>query len=247
MSKIEQIKKFEELQLIFDISKDEILGYKPKFINPADIKKPTSINKKVEVSVRQENVIKTIASEENPLVLVFASAKNPGGGVTQGSIAQEEVISLHSSWYFQLIDNPQIIKDFYLPKGANAINTDNMLYLESSFLLTDEYHNMISPKKVSFLGATAPNLKGMVNQGLKCDENMVYNIFSQRIKNVLNFAMSAPNEILIVGAWGCGVFGLSPKITAQLFKENIQSTGFNKKVIFSIVDEKTKNIFSDVL
>jgi uncharacterized protein (TIGR02452 family) len=71
----------------------------------------------------------------NSVVLVFCSAKNPGGGVTQGSIAQEESIVIHSSWFFQVKD----VSGFYLKSKSNAINTDNLLYIDKGYLFTNEY------------------------------------------------------------------------------------------------------------
>lgn len=248
MSKDTQIFKFRELEKISQQHLDIIQQYKPTVISDFSSYKTQPLKSaKVEISVVQEDVIQSIFKEDKPLVLIFASAKNPGGGVTRGSIAQEEVISLHSSWYFQVTQHMAISKGFYLEKGDDAINTDKMLYVKNGFMFTDEYHNEISPTEVSFIGATAPNMKGMLQQGQKVDEKKVYQLFSKRIENLLSFSMHQKNDTLIVGAWGCGVFGLSPEKTANLFKENIVKTNFNKKIVFSIIDEKTKNLFEEVL
>lgn len=50
-------------------------------------------------------------------------------------------------------------------------------------------------------------------------------------------------DILILGAWGCGVFGNDPRQVAKFFKNALTFYSF-EKIIFAIHDEKTANIFS---
>lgn len=41
---------------------------------------------------------------------------------------------------------------------------------------------------------------------------------NERIDKMLALALDQKNEVLILGAWGCGVFKNSPKEIAELFK-----------------------------
>ena len=59
----------------------------------------------------------------------FASATNPGGGVTRGSTAQEECIC-RCSTLFPCLDNDKMWQQFYLPhrRAGNPLYNDDCLY-----------------------------------------------------------------------------------------------------------------------
>lgn len=195
------------------------------------------------ISFRQENVIETMSQIENVGVLIFASAKNPGGGVLNGSIAQEEAISYHTTWY----SNAKLNSQFYLEKGASALNTDNVS-IANGFLLTDINHNELSsPKPIFFIACAAPNKTGIISQGLKINDETIYHHLELRICKILQAAEENNVENLILGAFGCGVFGLDSKIVASLFKKNISSGIFSGQIIFSIMDKNVLNEFETII
>lgn len=200
--------------------------------------KKTQSNK---ISFKLENVINTIETTSDSCVLVFCSAKNPGGGILQGSKAQEEEISLHSSWYFQIRN----IENFYLKKGENAINTDKLLYVKKGFLLKNEYYFDIKPVEVSFIGSTAPNVKGMLEQNF--DIANVEDVMRKRVENVLKLAQISRRSKLILGAWGCGIFGLDPVIVAKIFNEKINEGWFSGEIIFSINEKSILEVFENII
>lgn len=214
---------------------------KAKLVLPSNLSDIKIRNVPKSIIFKQENVTEVI--EENSLVLVFCSAKNPGGGVSRGSIAQEEDISLTTSWFFQVKD----IKGFYLDKYSNAINTDNMIYVEKGFLLKDKNGNDLSPISVSFVGATAPNIKGMKDQGYSIDYKLIKKTLGLRVENILKLATQQNKETLILGAWGCGVFGLSSEMVAEVFNEKLNEGWFEGNIIFSIPEEKMLNDFEKII
>ena len=61
-------------------------------------------------------------------VLNFASASNPGGGVVNGSSAQEECLCRCSTLYYNLTED-DMWKKFYLPHrhAANPIHNDDLI------------------------------------------------------------------------------------------------------------------------
>lgn len=61
-------------------------------------------------------------------------------------------------------------------------------------------------------------------------------MMKRRIDMVLSICKTQEHKTLILGAWGCGVFGNDPKVIAQLFKELLMGKYENQfeKVIFSI-------------
>lgn len=232
------------LENIYYLNK-KFLNYSPPIIIDKNYSFINNKNAAI-ISIVNENVINSILRHENPLVLVFASAKNPGGGVSRGSLAQEEEISLHSTWYFQLLENPNIIKNFYIDKGSSAINTDKMIYM-NSYMLTDIYNQPITPYPVSFLGVASPNLKGMISQGIIKPEKDAYKAMTIRIRNIFNFAIQKRYQTLILGAWGCGVFGLEPVRVATIFRDEIKNSGYKGEIVFSILDKSMSKEFSKIL
>ena len=235
MTKEKRIQQFLKLQdSISTINLDYSV---PEVIKPNEIK---NIKKNLfvkNISFFHGNVLEIMQSCPEAVILVFCSSKNPGGGVLRGSKAQEEDISLHSTWYFQVKE----LTDFYLEKHSSAINTDNLIYIEKSYLLKDLYHNDIKPVCISFIGSTAVNLNGLQQQRISTFN--YEQIMSQRIEKILQLAETKNKKHLILGAFGCGVFGGNPTTVAKLFNEKIKAGFFTGLITFAIMDEKIIDIF----
>ena len=190
-----------------------------------------------------DNVIETLTKVDDVAVLVFASAKNPGGGVLKGSIAQEEAISYHTSWYFQA----QMNTAFYSQRGDSALNTDKVS-IANGFIFTDINHKEIEPPKpITFIACAAPNKTGIQSQKLNISDEIIYQHLNVRIQNILLAAEQSKTPNLILGAFGCGVFGLDPKKVALIFKENIEKGFYSGSIIFSIMDLELLNLFKEII
>ena len=65
-------------------------------------------------------------------------------------------------------------------------------------------------------------------------------VMYQRTEKFLTIAALKKYEILVLGAWGCGVFRNDPTMVAECFryhlKENMVFTGVFKKVVFAVLD-----------
>lgn len=237
----QRIKQFKELQehiLLLDceIKKAECIDIK-------DYKNKTISNTTHSITFHNEQVTRTILRYDNPLTLVFGSAKNPGGGVLRGSRAQEEDIALTSTWYFHVKDN----KEFYNINHKDQTYSDKMLYVKDAYLLKDEFDCYIEPKKVSFIGGAAPNINGLTSSGKTINEKEIYTILKTRISGLFSFAELHNHKTLIVGAWGCGVFGLKPNEVAKVFKECIDEKLYSGKIVFAILDANQIELFKKVI
>lgn len=181
-----------------------------------------------------------LESKYKPLVLIFSSAKNPGGGVLNGAVAQEEDISLCSTWYFQAKES----KGFYLEGHVSPVYTDNLLYVEKSLIVKDDNHYWLSePKQVSFVASTAPNYTAIGSQSLPISDTEIQRILHKRALNVLNLASIKGHGSVVLGAWGTGVFGLPGQLVANAFKAAIDESHFAGRIVFAIPDSQMLTLF----
>lgn len=179
--------------------------------------KPTKliVSKKKTLQAAQQYKGKKVA------ILNFANAISPGGGVVNGAIAQEECICRCSSLYMNLIQE-NVIEDFYqihekayrkgnLPYGSNddCIYTPNVMVFKS-----DEEFPELLPKDewmfVDVITCAAPCLIGCHIQ-----EDKLRKIHRKRIRRILDIAKSEGEEVLILGAFGCGAFQNPVEIVAK--------------------------------
>jgi uncharacterized protein (TIGR02452 family) len=232
----------------FEIMKEHMvsLNIKPERSVMLDLKNFKSNNKNSEIQgleFFQENVIATLFKFSNPLVLVYGSAHKAGGGVLNGAKAQEEDLSMATTWYFHVKDN----EEYYKKEHSNLLYSSDCLYVKNSFLLTNEFIIPTLPKNISMLGAAAPNLSGMVKSGNLIDENLIYSEFQLRLEGMFNLAENFNHKIFILGDWGCGVFGLDTVKVANIYKKVILKKLYSGRLVFSIMDREHYFIFKSIL
>lgn len=163
----------------------------------------------------------------NVAILNFSSYKNPGGMFIKGSKAQEECLCHESNLYNILY---QFENNFY---SKNRKDLNKSLYKNRAIYTPNvifERNNQV--KKASVITCAAPNKKAAQKYCNVSDiENSLH--LAIRIKFILDIAKHNLVDTLILGAYGCGVFGQNPKEVAWQFKKILQLYNF-KKVIFAI-------------
>lgn len=161
-------------------------------------------------------------------VLNFASFKNPGGKFLNGARAQEECLCHESNLYNIL---SQFQDSFYTPnlKCLNrSLYQNKALYSKDVLFL----HNN-QEIKCDVITCAAPNYSAARKyKGILSQENLT--TLDSRIKFVIDIAEEQQVETLILGAFGCGVFGQDPKEVSQLFKKYLNKTKYIRNVVFAI-------------
>jgi uncharacterized protein (TIGR02452 family) len=145
--------------------------------------------------------------------LNFASARKPGGGYRSGAQAQEESLARSSALVACLTAAPE----FYDFHNANrdARYSDRIIYSPGVPVFRDDAGGLLArPYRVAFLTAAAPNVSAISEPG-QLDE--VAAILSRRAGKVLSVARRHGHRRLVLGAWGCGVFGNDPSTVAGAF------------------------------
>ena len=163
-------------------------------------------------------------------VLNFASATNPGGGVTRGSSAQEESICRCSDLYLCLNTEE------YLDKFYGSHRNDDIIYSpDIDVIKTDTAEPRLMDEKdwfkVNVLTCAAPNLRVAPSNEMnpdagdkpaKLSDEEYVKILETRVRKIFEVASSFNNDVLILGAFGCGAFQNPPHLVAKVFNEVMQ-------------------------
>lgn len=182
---------------------------------------------------------------KNVCILNFASAKNPGGGFLRGSMAQEESICYVSTLYHSLIQS-----DMYEINKKNPLNgiyNDIGIYTDEIciFKLFRDDVNYIEPVYPSVISCPAINK----NHALKNDisEDHIYDKMCDRIRLIFEIAKTHNVDILILGAFGCGIFGNNPKDVKEIFDGLIHNDYENifEQIVYAIPDADKYDIFKN--
>lgn len=171
--------------------------------------------------------------------LNFASAKNPGGGFLSGAQAQEESIA-RASGLGPCLDQKSTMEGYYQPnrKARAPFYTDTIIYSpDVPVFKHEDGSGMETPILVSFVTAPAVNAREAKKKaGWKnSNQDLVETTMRRRIRKVLEIAEHHGHDTLVLGAWGCGVFGNDPRDIARWFSEELKAfpSPF-EKVIFAI-------------
>ena len=176
------------------------------------------------------------------MVLNFANAFHPGGGVRNGATAQEEDLCRKSSLLFSL-ESMQARRFYnYNWKQMTNLGTDAVIITPRVEIIRDDENELLEESVVvAVMTCAAPDIReGMADMTQEIYEKMIYN----RIMRMLVCAASRGYNNLVLGAWGCGAFGNDPKTMSDLFKKAARETdGLFETMEFAIIrnDERPEN------
>ena len=76
------------------------------------------------------------------------------------------------------------------------------------------------------------------------NEELIEKTMKRRIEKVLRIALENGNKTVVLGAWGCGVFGNDPKAIARYFKSVIEEKFLDQftHIVFAIHSNNSKFI-----
>ena len=169
-------------------------------------------------------------------VLNFASSVCPGGGVTYGSQAQEESLCRVSSLYPAL--SGESAKPFYdrhwemIRSGKmKRENRDDCIYTPGVVVLREDAGEeaLLQEKEryaVDVITCAAPDLR-VVDDG-SCyapSQDELFALLVRRWRRILAVAASQGADVLILGAFGCGVFANPPQLVAEAFRHAAKEIG----------------------
>lgn len=225
--------------------------------------------KKAKVIVSKKRTFDAASAYQGQKVCVlnFASATNPGGGVVHGSSAQEECLCRCSTLYFNL-NTKKMWNAFYEPhrEEQNALHNDDCIYTPNVTVFKKDTANpyLMQEKdwyQVAVITCAAPNLRSKpenrMNAGerakaVKVTDRELLALHEKRLRRILDIAAANENEVVILGAFGCGAFANSPQVVAQAMKNVVKEyLHAFKNIEFAVYctskDESNYQIFDRVM
>ncbi|MFB7918235.1 TIGR02452 family protein [Streptomyces sp. NPDC056061] len=185
-------------------------------------------------------------------VLNYASARNPGGGYLNGAQAQEEALCRSSALHATLLRAPE----YYAHHRAerSVLYTDRVIHSPGVPVFRDDRGRLLdTPFTVGFLTSPAPNASAVRSRTPE-DAHRIPAALASRAERVLEVAAVRGYRRLVLGAWGCGVFGNDPAQVARTFRALLldggRFAGHFEQIVFGILDRgpdaPTRSAFSRV-
>jgi uncharacterized protein (TIGR02452 family) len=214
------------------------------------LSRPMPISGPLTVEVRNESSLAACRRLGGEIAcLVFASARNPGGGFLKGAQAQEEAIARSSALYACL----RTADEFYHHHRSqpNLTYSDRVIYAPTVPVFRDDNGDLLAtPYPVSFLTAAAPNRSAIMRDQPQHSKDIPA-VLARRARRILTVAAAHGHHRLVLGAWGCGVFGNDPTTVADAFATALRQSPWFSHVTFAVLDHqphtRTYTAFADVL
>lgn len=216
---------------VYDVNTEMLLKTERKhYSKPCQIHLKDITTSEAIFNVRSKDELSRVA------VLNFASYKNPGGMFLNGSIAQEEALC-HDSTLYNVLKH---FEDTYYTWNRKHLNRamyeHRALYSEDIVFFKDDivYY-------ADVLTCAAPNY-GAASKYQDVTEEENKKILRERIDFLFQIALTKGVDILILGAWGAGVFKQDARLVASEFLRVIQKYQHSfTDIIFAVPKSKNKN------
>lgn len=179
-------------------------------------------------------------------VLNFASAKHPGGGFVNGSLAQEEMLCYKSNLYNVLIKHEDLY-NWSKQHLNNGLYESWAIYSDSIVVFRDNNLKLCGPSSINVITCPAINKSVAIK---KYSSDKIYKEMYNRCKFILDVAIENNQKNIILGAFGCGVFGNDPKDVANIFYDLFIQEDYLKyftNIEFAILGNKNSKEFIDLV
>ncbi len=177
------------------------------------------------------------ADDDDLAALNFASARNPGGGFLSGAQAQEESLARSSALYASQLQAPAFYEDHR--RSSSLLYSDAMILSPHCPVFRDDDGRLLDrAHAVSFITSAAPNASAIRQQRREREQREIESTLRRRAECVLALAAVQGYRRLVLGAWGCGVFGNDPLQVAAVFAQLLHGAwhGRFEHIVFSVLD-----------
>ena len=164
------------------------------------------------------------AGHDDLLVLNFASATRVGGGFLKGARAQEEDLARVSGLYRCLETQPEYYERNRA--AASPLYTDHVIHSPAVPWFRDADLVLLAvPYLAALITAPAPNATRLLGRHAEPSRELRETL-RRRAGHVLAVAAAHGHRNLLLGAWGCGVFGNDPGLVADAWVTHLRGRRF---------------------
>ncbi|MDF9839175.1 MULTISPECIES: TIGR02452 family protein [unclassified Paenibacillus] len=223
-----QLYRPEELKMLNERTAQQLRNH------PAD--KP-NISVTAESTLEAAQRLVEREDHEHTVCLNFASAKNPGGGFLGGSQAQEESLARASALYPAISQMKEMYD--YNRSRKSGLYSHYMIHSPGVPVFRDSRDLLLDkPYTVSMITAPAVNA-GVVKEREPQEVPLIAEVMLERIRYILTVAADQGHRVIVLGAFGCGVFRNDPAEVAGYFRQVLVEEGYRtlfKHIVFAILD-----------
>lgn len=191
---------------------------------------------KISENISPVTTVKAILdnSDYNKIIaLNFANAMYAGGGYVLGGNAQEESLCRASMLYYTI----KTQKEYYRTNRLHILPdyTDCMIYSGNVPVMRDESGKLLeNPVKCDFI--TCPAVNRTFAKFMFTDKKITSKM-TVRINKIISLAVSKKPDVIILGAFGCGMFGNKRDVIFSIFENTINNLVPDSiKIIFAVPD-----------
>ncbi len=215
---IKNTEVFNKLELVQEVSRDKEFLIRENTVNAGTIN--------TILKLRKDGI------KGNITALNFANAMVQGGGYRFGGNAQEESLCRASMLYYSLKSAPSMYR--YNRKRITPVYSDVMIYSKNvPVFRNDEGVFLPHIEECSFI--TSPAVYRSMARFFYSEDN-INKIMEQRISKIISLAVSQGSEAIVLGAFGCGVFGNKRDVVLPMIE----------RVVNKYVPSTVKVVFSQV-
>lgn len=187
------------------------------------IERPTGLNKE-NITVLNSDTVSSMVEYSKlgkTCILNMASYKRPGGGVINGARAQEESL-------FRCSNLHKSISNTLYP-----LNKNECVYTKNAIFFKDCDYNYMDQVECDVVTIPAVNLNNY-------KDNDYMEVMKDKIRLMLSLASKNEVKNIILGAWGCGVFGNHPATVSDLFRFILYRERYSSlfdNIVFAIIND----------
>lgn len=218
-----------------------------KMYRDEELKSPVKAKKEFpERKVYVQNIdtfLKAIEMGPSAAVLNMASSRSAGGGVRNGSKAQEEDLCRRSNLIKSLYAFTEKGKDWFgfeKVSGSYPLDAYGGIYSPGISIYKDRFYKPYDNPYITNVISVAAIIRPEYDPETFLISKKQVHIVRNKIRTIFRIAILEGRTKLVLGAFGCGAFQNPPSHVAQLFKEILEEEEFKtafEEICFAILDD----------